>query len=223
MGYVQEKMYANMTMTSKDKGPWTPSLPMALSWSVQLFSALVFLHGVPLIHRDVKPSNVMVTRDMSLVKLVDLGLCTPSLQQRTDARKMSGKTGSYRYMAPEVMNESECYTDKVDVYSGTLVVWFIMMGQRPFENFNGHQVAEMAARQAMRPSLSVISHKCAGLASVLEEGWKASVNEGLGLVGFLEEDRKASVQSRGILAFDVLVMDILVFDVLVFDVLALSI
>ena len=176
---LQEKLYGDMMV--KEKGPWTPPYQMALSWSVQLFEALAFLHDVPLIHRDVKPSNVMITQDMSLVKLVDLGLCTPSLQRQGDVRKMSGKTGSYRYMAPEVMNENENYTAKVDVYSGTLVVWFIMMGDRPFKNFNGSQVAEMAARQAMRPSLSEISLKRPGLASILEEGWKPSVNNGFRL------------------------------------------
>ena len=52
----------------------------------------------------------MVSNDLSLVKLVDFGLCTPDPR---DSRKMSGKTGSYRYMAPEVYLESHSYSAKV--------------------------------------------------------------------------------------------------------------
>ena len=66
-----------------------------------------------------KPSNVMVTHDMSLVKLVDFGLCTIDSSVGR-SRKMSGKTGSYRFMAPEVYLESDIYTAKVDVYSASL-------------------------------------------------------------------------------------------------------
>jgi serine/threonine protein kinase len=53
-----------------------PTLLQVAEWSVQLFSALSFLHTQepPMVHRDVKPSNIMIVSDSQLLKLVDLGL-----------------------------------------------------------------------------------------------------------------------------------------------------
>ena len=161
--------------------PWKPPPDQALSWIVQMFDVLSFLHGCtqPLIHRDVKPSNIMVTTDLCVIKLCDLGLCTTTttlgLAQHGVAvpRKMTGKTGSFRYMAPEVMLEEECYSPKVDVYSATMVAWYMWVGQAPFRSMTGNIVAQLAARQSMRPSLVKIATKDPELAALLEHGCHA--------------------------------------------------
>ena len=161
--------------------PWKPSRDQALSWIVQMFDVLSFLHGCtqPIIHRDVKPSNIMVTTDLCVIKLCDLGLCTTTttlgFAQHGVAvpRKMTGKTGSFRYMAPEVMLEEECYSPKVDVYSATMVAWYMWVGQAPFRSMTGNIVAQLAARQSMRPSLVKIARKEPELAALLEHGCHA--------------------------------------------------
>ena len=54
---------------------WHPKEKYVLSWGKQLFAALACLHGADMIHRDVKPANVLVTHDLRALKLIDYGLC----------------------------------------------------------------------------------------------------------------------------------------------------
>ena len=58
---------------------WHPKEKYVLSWGKQLFAALACLHGADLIHRDVKPANVLVTHDLQALKLIDYGLCRQAL------------------------------------------------------------------------------------------------------------------------------------------------
>lgn len=132
---------------------WHPTAQECLSWCQQLFAALACLHESNLVHRDVKPANIMVTDDHSTIKLVDYGLCR-RLDAPTSAkpRNLSGIAGSFRYMAPEVLLDPAGYGAEVDIYSGAMVCYFIAAGMPPFSNLHGEQVAELAARTYLRPT-----------------------------------------------------------------------
>ena len=75
------------------------------------------------IHRDLKPENIGVDSNGRL-KLFDFGLgrCVKKRSKDTESYKMTGETGTLRYMAPEVVL-SKPYTEKVDTYSFGIVVW----------------------------------------------------------------------------------------------------
>ena len=74
-------------------------------------------------------------------------------------------------MAPEVMLDKGEYTDKVDVYSGSMVVWYACVGVPPLVALHGEVVAELAARQELRPPLLEIIAITPDLASILQQGW----------------------------------------------------
>ena len=144
----------------KNKGNWRPSEKKGLSWAQQLFSALACLHASHLIHRDVKPANIMVTNDLKTISLVDFSLCRAcQIEKQSDtagtasARPMTGEIGSHRFMAPEVFLASECYDAKIDVYSAAMVTFLILTGKIPFSTLPGHAVAGLATRCALRPSV----------------------------------------------------------------------
>ena len=89
-------------------------------------SALVFCEKRNLIHRDIKPQNIFVAPD-GTYKLGDFGIA------KTAERTTSGtKTGTYKYMAPEVYN-NQPYGGKADIYSlGLVLYWLLNERRTPF-------------------------------------------------------------------------------------------
>jgi serine/threonine protein kinase len=145
--------------------------PLArLSWCRQLFSALACLHSNNMVHRDVKPANVMVTKDLTTVKLVDYGLCREIRDDNTQCPVMTGQTGSFRYMAPEVLLESN-YGLEVDIYSAAMCAYYIIAGSAPFSNLAGQQVAELAARVRLRPALASKGFENPRLGDLMARAW----------------------------------------------------
>ena len=151
------------------RGESLPALTR-LGWSRQLFSALACLHDHRLVHRDVKPANVMITKDLCTLKLVDYGLCKRIAEADVRCPLMTGQTGSFRYMAPEVTLEST-YAFKVDIYSAAMCVYGMIAGAVPFSNLPGQQVAELAARTGLRPVLAGKGFENPRVCALLTRAW----------------------------------------------------
>ena len=101
----------------------------------QLVKVLHFLHSCHpiIIYRDLKPDNIMIDKHHT-VKLIDFGLSRfVDEEDLSENKKMTGKTGSLRYMAPEVFN-NEVYNIKADIYSLGLVMLYVITKQRPLDN-----------------------------------------------------------------------------------------
>jgi serine/threonine-protein kinase len=102
-----------------------------------------------LIHRDVKPANIIVT-PADFAYLVDFGIA----QTRTDTRlTMAGsQIGSMAYMAPERFNKQPA-TSAVDIYALACVLYESLTGERPFPSDTvEHVIAAHIAQQPPRPS-----------------------------------------------------------------------
>ena len=95
---------------------------------VQLVSALQYLHGHRVLHRDLKAQNVMLTLDQR-VKLGDFGV---SRQMSTQTDLAQTVVGTPVYMAPEVM-KSESYAEPADVWALGVVLYELLALRRPFE------------------------------------------------------------------------------------------
>ena len=91
---------------------------------MQLINVIKFLHSCKpaVIYRDLKPENIMIDKFYN-VKLTDFGL------------KMTGTTGTIRYMAPEVYF-GQYYDLSADVYSLGLIIYYVFSGSRPFLDYN---------------------------------------------------------------------------------------
>lgn len=126
-----DNYYANIS--NQKNRLWKPKKMQAYKWIYELTQAVYFLHHCyyPIMHRDLKPSNILLNEDLH-IKLTDFGL-SRTIKKKHEKYKMSGCTGTLRYMAPEVIfNDGEDYDLKIDIYSLALVFWFILTGKIPY-------------------------------------------------------------------------------------------
>lgn len=92
-------------------------------------------HPYAIIHRDLKPSNILLTLSFR-AKIADFGIS--SIQTVVEEfYKMTGETGTYRYMAPEVLR-SEKYNCKVDIWSYGMLIYALFV-REPFTWFTDEQ------------------------------------------------------------------------------------
>lgn len=106
------------------------TLAHAMSWVKQCADGVAYLHGMhpkPLIHRDLKPPNLLLVNGGRSLKICDFGTVTDKSTLMTNNR------GSAAWMAPEVF-EGSFYTEKCDVFSWGIILWEVLSRQQPFKD-----------------------------------------------------------------------------------------
>ena len=98
--------------------------------AVQLLRALSYAHRRGVIHRDVKPSNILVTAG-GIVKVADFGIARIVEEDGVEVGKPGEIVGSARYMSPEQLMGMEA-TQRSDVYSVGVLLYHCLTGRPPF-------------------------------------------------------------------------------------------
>lgn len=126
--FLVTALYDGQTLKERLKsGP--VSVEDAIDWCAQVADGLSAAHKCGVSHRDVKPSNLILT-DAGVVKILDFGLALFNDQTRLTG---SGATpGTIAYMAPEALRESETIDERVDVWALGVVLYELVTGARPF-------------------------------------------------------------------------------------------
>jgi serine/threonine protein kinase len=139
-------LFAVLQRSAKPGSPeltWRVRLQMALGAA----AGMLYLHGVPVLHRDLKSANLMVASDYR-VKVGDFGL------SRVQNEIVGSTDGSYslhspRWLAPEVLKDGK-YSTASDVYSYAIVMWEIQSLKTPFADWNVYQIMS-AVDEGERP------------------------------------------------------------------------
>ena len=124
-----------------------PSRQQSLMWAKQIAYAMVRVHTLDYIHRNLKSRNILFTEDM-VAQVCDFGSAC-SLHETTFASKVAGTP---RWMAPEVA-ENNAISKQCDVFSFSLIVWELLEHQIPFHDIRTDILASIAIIEGNRPPI----------------------------------------------------------------------
>ena len=141
--------------------------PEAIEIIIQVAEALLHAHERGLIHRDVKPKNIMIARE-GVAKLADMGLAR-AISDKEAAEAEAGKAfGTPYYISPEQIRGEKVVGPPADIYSLGATLYHMVTGSVPFEGKNPsavmhkHLKAELVAPDHVNPKLG------AGISEVIE-------------------------------------------------------
>ncbi len=130
---------------------------------LQLLSALGAVHDAGIVHRDVKPDNVvLVTRRGCdpLVKLLDFGLCREASRRGLDDETMTYEgslVGTPEYMAPEQIMGTGAVDERADIYAVGALLYESLTGTRAFFSKNVRDILKGVMTKTLRPIREVRS------------------------------------------------------------------
>jgi serine/threonine-protein kinase len=121
-----------------------PALPFMRAWHYfqQLLGALAATHALGIVHRDVKPANLLIRRD-GLAKLTDYGIA----RLPADGARLSGglQPGTGAYMSPEQVT-GQPLDGRSDLYSAAIVLYEMLTGHTPFDEPGRNELMIRAAQ-----------------------------------------------------------------------------
>ncbi|TWU39172.1 protein kinase domain-containing protein [Novipirellula artificiosorum] len=155
-GRIRSRFYIEMEYVSgsdlhqivKRNGPLPEST--ALNYAVQIARGLQHAHAKGLIHRDVKPGNILVTAD-GVVKITDLGLARnmglddQDREYRTNPHHL---VGTIEFMSPEQALHENDVDERADIYSLGATLFFLLTGQtRVIGKTVGQQITNLVSKR----------------------------------------------------------------------------
>lgn len=143
----------------------------ALTWketvhfATQILSALQHAHSKGIIHRDVKPQNIMLLADGS-IKMMDFGIARFS---RAQSQTVSDKAiGSVHYISPE-QAKGERTDARTDIYSVGVMLYEMLSGRLPFDGDGAVSIAIMQISEKPKPLAEIAPQTPAGLRQITEK------------------------------------------------------
>ncbi|XP_077246744.1 serine/threonine-protein kinase STY46-like isoform X2 [Tasmannia lanceolata] len=146
----------------KQKGVF--KLPSLIKVAIDVSKGMNYLHQNNIIHRDLKAANLLMDEN-EVVKVADFGVARVQAQSGV----MTAETGTYRWMAPEVIEHKQ-YDHKADVFSFGIVLWELLTGKLPYDYLTPLQAAVGVVQKGLRPTIPKHTHP--KLEELLERCWQ---------------------------------------------------
>jgi len=147
MQYVEGQTWERLILENK-RLDWRISCRIA----IDVLKALEYAHGAGVIHRDMKPSNVLVRKSDGAATVMDFGIAKMTTSTRLTA---TGQTmGTVRYMSPEQVRGQEVDL-RTDIYSLGATMYESLVGDTPFDGSTHFEIMTKHLSEAPKPPSSL--------------------------------------------------------------------
>lgn len=148
--FIAQEYVAGMNLREYLTRSGPPKLPIALKLMQQIAAALDAAAEAGIVHRDVKPENILVTRKAD-VKVTDFGLAQLSLpEERLNLTQVGMTMGTPLYMSPEQVNGRKV-DHRSDIYSFGVTCYHLLGGSPPFRGETALSVAVQHVNEEPAP------------------------------------------------------------------------
>lgn len=134
--YIVMELIEGVTLMQYMKKKGALGWKEALHFAVQISKALEHAHEKGIVHRDIKPQNIMILKD-GTIKVADFGIAALESAQE---KKSDQTVGSVHYIAPE-QARGEQPDPRSDIYSLGVVMYEMLTGKMPYDGDTAEQVA----------------------------------------------------------------------------------
>ncbi|MFT7633187.1 MAG: serine/threonine protein kinase [Mariniblastus sp.] len=147
-----------------EKGPLKPKEVVRIS--MQIAAGLAAAHKQGLIHRDVKPGNMLVERDVSRVMITDFGLARAA--DDAGMTQTGWLAGTPHYMSPE-QSKGEALDERTDLFSLGSLMYFLATGREPFRGDQAYAVIQKIINQPQTHPSDANADVPQALAEIIEK------------------------------------------------------
>lgn len=171
-------------------------LAHAVTWCAQITSALACAHGADVLHRDVKPSNILIDDNGEAI-LVDFGIAT---QPGEETLTVSGSPlGTPSYMAPEQAADSSSPTERVDIYGLCATLYHLVTFRSPYLGDYNSVLQQLRTKEPSPPAV-VAKGLPRDLCAIIERGMHREPDRRYTDMNELDRDLRAFLEHRPVRA-----------------------
>ena len=149
------------------------SLLVKIDYLIQVCNALHYAHQCGIVHRDVKPGNIMVLEGGQRVKLLDFGIARAEGASSLSSGLAMGTT---RYMSPEQTRGQKDLDHRADIFSAGVVLYELLAGRVPWNGNSDYEISNKIIHEPFPPLATCLQHYPLALDRVLDCALAKDVN-----------------------------------------------